>query len=59
MSNGGFIPEFVEKNDWWRAEMKRDGKITKIKPSILSRILNFSLRSREQISRKLFFDKDR
>ncbi len=40
MKQGGQIPDFIEKDDWWNARMKRDGRETYIKPSIASKVLN-------------------
>lgn len=40
MKQGGHLLDFAEKENWWRAKMKRDGRQSYIKPSIASRFLN-------------------
>lgn len=42
MRQGGQSLDFMEKDDWWNARMKRDGRETYIKPSIVSRFFNLA-----------------
>jgi hypothetical protein len=40
MQQGGQLLDFIEKDDWWNARMKRDGRETYIKPSNISKFFN-------------------
>ncbi len=40
MKRGGYPLEFAEKDSWWNAKMKRDGREKYIKPSVASILLN-------------------
>lgn len=48
MKQGGVELEFAAKDDWWNAKMIRDGEVSYIKPSPLSRILNLFFNRREE-----------